>query len=88
MCEPFPTIAAPGGVFACGEAGGEGFEPSPTVPETAVLPLDDPPGFATGEILPQIENFAKRPEGSHGVMGGTVDEMEEASCGCRAVCSP
>lgn len=32
-------------VNASVKAGGEGFEPPLTVPETAVLPLDDPPGI-------------------------------------------
>ena len=47
----FFMIPAPPGYWICVvEAGGEGFEPPLTVPETAVLPLDDPPEI--GAISP------------------------------------
>ena len=35
----------------CQKAGGEGFEPPRTDPESAVLPLDEPP-IQAGGILP------------------------------------
>jgi hypothetical protein len=36
-------------------AGGRGFEPRLTVPETAVLPLDEPPGLLEGYFTMGIE---------------------------------
>jgi hypothetical protein len=36
------------------QAGGRGFEPRHTDPESAVLPLDEPPVF-TAAILPRLD---------------------------------
>jgi hypothetical protein len=40
-------------------AGGEGLEPPQADPESAVLPLDEPPKCGTGQILPLPSGFVQ-----------------------------
>src|SRR5690554_467418 len=52
-------------------AGGEGFEPSPTGPEPAVLPLDDPPTYAfiLYHLVPAGSRTFTRKIPGHGLSG-------------------
>ena len=46
-------------------AGGRGFEPRLTVPETAVLPLDEPPIF--------VDGYFTMPGGERQIMNDSVE---------------
>ena len=78
-------ILAPQAHRVCAvEAGGEGFEPPLTVPETAVLPLDDPPEIPDralwrcplldSRILPWLGPFVKSQKGARRILSSSADD--------------